>query len=171
MTGGSLGARTLNESMLKMLPVLMENNIQVIWQTGAFYLDEMKERVSDLNITGVYMTDFLREMAEAYLIADLVVARAGALSIAELEITGKAAILIPSPNVAEDHQTKNAKALSERGAAEMIADHEAVEKLPLVVKQLLEDEEGINRLKANISAMAHPRAAEQIAREIIDMIE
>ncbi len=170
MTGGSLGARTLNEAMLASLEAFAKNDIQVIWQTGGFYFEEMKNRVADRELSSVRMFDFLREMDWAYSIADVVVARAGALSIAELELMGKATILIPSPNVAEDHQTKNAMALVERDAAIMIRDNEAVKGLAEVTLSLLNDENEKEKLKTNISKLAKPRAAEHIAEEVIKLV-
>jgi UDP-N-acetylglucosamine--N-acetylmuramyl-(pentapeptide) pyrophosphoryl-undecaprenol N-acetylglucosamine transferase len=171
MTGGSLGARTLNEAMLAGLDRFVEEGIQVIWQTGGFYFDEMKRRTEGRDMTGVKMVDFLREMDMAYAVADVVIARAGALSIAELELTGKAAILIPSPNVAEDHQTLNAKALEERGAALLMKDSEAIELLHGVVPSLLNDTGRLEELQRNIKELARPNASKTIANEIISMIK
>jgi len=171
LTGGSLGARTLNEAMLAGLDRFVEEGIQVIWQTGGFYFEEMKRRTEGKNLTGVKMVDFLREMDMAYAVADVVIARAGALSIAELELTGKASILIPSPNVAEDHQTLNAKALEQRGAALLMKDSEAIELLHRVVPSLLNDTGRLEELQRNIKELARPNASKTIANEIISMIK
>ena len=170
MTGGSLGARTLNEAMLAGLDKFVAEGIQVIWQTGGFYFEEMKARTADKLMNNVKMVDFLREMDFAYAIADVVIARAGALSIAELELTGKASILIPSPNVAEDHQTLNAKALEERDAAILLKDVDAVTQLENVVLGLLANAEKRSALEKNIKAMARPNAAKTIAQEIMKLV-
>jgi UDP-N-acetylglucosamine--N-acetylmuramyl-(pentapeptide) pyrophosphoryl-undecaprenol N-acetylglucosamine transferase len=168
--GGSLGARTINESTLAALDGLLTAGIQVIWQTGSFYLEEMKRRAAIREGSSVRMVDFIREMRYAYGVADVVVSRAGALSLAELMITGKPSILIPSPNVAEDHQTKNARALVERDAALMIPDQEAVDRMELEVKRLLTDNQLKERLSMNIKAMAHPDASTDIANEVIKLV-
>ena len=169
MTGGSLGARTLNEAMLASIERFVENDIQVLWQTGGFYYEEMLRRIEGIKLNGVKMFDFLREMDKAYAVADIVVARAGALSIAELELTAKATILIPSPNVAEDHQTKNAMALVEGQAAVMIKDSNAVERLAEEVISLLENTGRIKELETRIAALAQPEAARKIANEVIKL--
>lgn len=170
MTGGSLGARILNEAMLAALEKFVEEGIQVIWQTGGFYFEEMKVRTADKSMNNIKMVDFLREMDFAYAIANVVIARAGALSIAELELTGKASILIPSPNVAEDHQTLNAKALEERDAAILLKDSEAIAQLETVVLGLLANAEKRAALEKNIKAMAKPNAAKTIAQEIMKLV-
>ena len=170
MTGGSLGARTLNEAMLKSLPTFIENGYQVIWQTGGFYFEEMKSRAASLDLTAVKVYDFLRDMDKAYAISDVVVARAGALSIAEMELVGKATILIPSPNVAEDHQTKNAKALVDREAAIFIHDKKAVDGLAAATQRLIEDTNTKLELEKNIKQLAKPQAAKTIASEVIKLV-
>jgi UDP-N-acetylglucosamine--N-acetylmuramyl-(pentapeptide) pyrophosphoryl-undecaprenol N-acetylglucosamine transferase len=170
MTGGSLGARTLNEAMLAGLEKYAAEGIQIIWQTGGFYFEEMKTRTTDKSMINVKMVDFLREMDFAYAIADVVIARAGALSIAELELTGKASILIPSPNVAEDHQTLNAKALEEREAAILLKDVDAVVQLEGVVRGLLTNAEQRKALEKNSKALAKPDAAKSIAEEIMKLV-
>ncbi len=170
MTGGSLGARTLNEAMLASLDEFAKAGIQVIWQTGGFYFEEMKSRSEEKNLENVRTFDFLREMDMAYAVADVVIARAGALSIAELELTGKATILIPSPNVAEDHQTKNAQALVERNAALLLKDNQAVQELGGQTLALLADGEKRRVLEKNIADMAQPEAAKKIANEVIKLV-
>lgn len=169
MTGGSLGARTLNEAMLASLEGFVDNGIQIIWQTGGFYFEEMKRRSAEFDMRNVRIMDFLKEMNMAYAIANVVVSRAGALSIAELELTGKATILIPSPNVAEDHQSKNAQALVERDAALLIKDGEAVSELAGAVIELLGDERRISELEANIRSLARPDASGTIAKEVLKL--
>lgn len=170
MVGGSLGARTLNEAMLASLEKFEKEDIQVIWQTGGFYFEEMKTRSAVQNSEQVKIVDFLKEMDMAYAAADVVVSRAGALSIAELEHTGKATILVPSTNVAEDHQTLNAKALVENGAAILLKDKDAVEQLAEKTIKLLEDEELRNKLSTNIKSMAKLDAAKTIANEVIKLV-
>ncbi len=167
--GGSLGARTINESVLGGLKKLETNDIQLIWQVGGFYYDEMLERAGEGN-KNVVIKDFIRQMNFAYAIADVVVSRAGALSIAELMLTGKPAILVPSPNVAEDHQTINARALVENEAANMVKDDQAREHLIDEAISLLSDESEQEKLAAKIRSMAHENAAVDIANEVIKLI-
>ncbi|MDH5608545.1 MAG: undecaprenyldiphospho-muramoylpentapeptide beta-N-acetylglucosaminyltransferase [Cyclobacteriaceae bacterium] len=168
--GGSLGARTLNESVLSGVGLLREAGIQVIWQTGGYYLEEMKQRTAGMDLSHVWLRDFISEMGFAYLAADVVISRAGALSLAELMLTGRPSVLVPSPNVAEDHQTKNAMALVERKAAVMIVDKEAGEKLVATAIALLSDRAQQKILRENIAAMAHPHAAIDIAKEVIGLV-
>lgn len=170
MIGGSLGARTLNEAMLASLEKFVTANIQVIWQAGRFYFDEMKSRLLVQNLEQVKMVDFLKEMDMAYAISDVVISRAGALSIAELQYTGKATILIPSPNVAEDHQTLNAKVLVEKDAAILLKDVNAIEQLAEKSMRLLENEKERNRLSLNIKSLARTDATRTIANEVITLI-
>ena len=124
--GGSLGARTINESMLACLQELVKNNIQVVWQTGKSYFETAKASVEKYKENGIRVYDFISKMDHAYAVADMVVSRAGAISVSELCLVRKATILIPSPNVAEDHQTKNAMALVNHHAAVLIKDNEAI---------------------------------------------
>lgn len=167
--GGSLGARTLNESLLAELEKLKENDVQLIWQVGGFYYDEMCERAGEVG-KGIVIRDFIRQMNFAYAIADVVISRAGALSIAELMLTGKPSILVPSPNVAEDHQTINAKALMENDAALMVKDSEAQEHLVDEAIKLLNSEEEKERLSKKIRAMGHENASVDIANQVIKLI-
>lgn len=167
--GGSLGARSINECMLAAYDRLADLPYQVIWQTGGFYYQEMLDRISK-PVDHVVVRDFVREMNFAYAIADVVISRAGALSIAELMLTGKPSILVPSPNVAEDHQTINANALVERGAAVLVKDSMAQEHLLDVAVELIEDETRKAVLSKNIKAMSHPNAAKDIANELLKMI-
>lgn len=169
LIGGSLGARTLNESMLAGLKKLIEKDVQVIWQCGGFYFEEMKGRASDY-LDQVVLRDFIVQMDFAYEVADVVISRAGALSIAELMLTSKAAILVPSPNVAEDHQTINAQALVDHDAAEMIKDNEATDQLIDAALALLANEERRKQLADNIHGMAHEDAAVDIANEVLKLI-
>jgi UDP-N-acetylglucosamine--N-acetylmuramyl-(pentapeptide) pyrophosphoryl-undecaprenol N-acetylglucosamine transferase len=167
--GGSLGARTLNESVLDGIGKLTKEGIQVIWQCGGFYLEEMEKR-SESRGNNVLLRDFIFQMDFAYAIANVVISRAGALSIAELMLTGKPAILVPSPNVAEDHQTINANALVEKDAAEMIKDKEAMNSLIDQAIKLLNDKERQAQLSKNIKSMAHENASIDIANEVMKLV-
>lgn len=169
VVGGSLGARTINESMEQGLRRLTENGIQVIWQTGKNFGDRGPAAAKGLR--NVVVTPFINDMASAYAAADLVVSRAGAGSISELELLGKPCILVPSPNVAEDHQTKNAMALVERNAAEMVTDAEASEKLIDTILSLFGNENRLSDMSANILNMAMPKSDEKIVDEIVKLIE
>ncbi|MFZ1559452.1 MAG: undecaprenyldiphospho-muramoylpentapeptide beta-N-acetylglucosaminyltransferase [Saprospiraceae bacterium] len=165
--GGSLGARTINEAVLANADALLGmKDVNIIWQVGKIYFEEYKNcRLSgqkDINII-----PFIEDMDIAYSAADIVVCRAGALTISELAILGKAAVLIPSPNVAEDHQTVNAMSLVNKGAAVLIRDVEAKEKLVTEIESLLSDEVRKSGLESNIKYFARPEAAKQIAAEIL----
>lgn len=168
--GGSLGARTINESLINKLSELKNNDIQVIWQTGSFYFQKLMEQLEGVDLSGIKVQEFIREMQYAYGAADLVISRAGALSIAELMLTGKPCILVPSPNVAEDHQTLNAKALKENEAAEIVKDLEAKEKLVEEAIAILSNKQQLKGLSENILKMAKPRAAYDIANEVIKLV-
>lgn len=154
VVGGSLGARTVNESVIKALPALIEAGVNVLWQTGRLYAGECARVAADYPADRIKAMPFISQMAEAYRAATLVVARAGASTISELQLLGKSAILIPSPNVAEDHQTKNALALATRDAAVMIPDSEARDRLASEVIGLIGDNSRLERLGRNASAMA-----------------
>lgn len=162
--GGSLGALTVNESMEAALGRLVDSGMQVIWQTGKNFGDRGLKAAKGLR--GVVVTPFITDMASAYAAADLVVSRAGAGSISELELLGKPCVLVPSPNVAEDHQTKNAMALVERGAAVLVTDAEARERLTDTVVSLMADEGRRAAMATAISALAMPDSDELIADEV-----
>lgn len=164
VVGGSLGALTLNESMEQGLRRLAESGLQVIWQTGKNFGDRGLQAAKGLK--GVVVTKFITDMAAAYAAADLVVSRAGAGSISELELLGKPCVLVPSPNVAEDHQTKNAMALVERDAAVLVTDAEARERLVDTVLELMADKRRLGSMSANISALALRDSDERIADEV-----
>ncbi len=167
LIGGSLGARTLNESVLGNLTLIADSGIQLIWQTGGYYFEEIQERLKQTGKPeNLYVTDFISKMEEAYAAADLVISRAGASSISELCLLGKPAILVPSPNVAEDHQTKNALALADRQAALYVKDAEAVEHLLPLAVQTVKDEKRLEDLGRNASAMAFTDSANRIAEEV-----
>jgi len=165
--GGSLGARTVNESVLEHLDDIKASGVQFIWQTGKFYKKEIDERLAKYSkIPNLYVTEFISNMDAAYAAADVVVSRAGASSISELCLLGKPCILVPSPNVAEDHQTKNAKALSTKGAAIFIADKDAREQLIDVAIKTAGDDAKLSDLSANVKKLALKNSAERIAEEV-----
>jgi UDP-N-acetylglucosamine--N-acetylmuramyl-(pentapeptide) pyrophosphoryl-undecaprenol N-acetylglucosamine transferase len=168
--GGSLGARTLNRSLLAGLDKLEKAEVQVIWQCGRRYHENAEEKVAERGLKHIRVMPFISRMDYAYGAADLVVSRAGAITISELCIIAKAAILVPSPNVAEDHQTRNAEALSSRGAAVMVPDHEAGEKLVDVMLDLVKDVPRQQKLSENIRPMGIPDASDRIAREVKKLI-
>ena len=171
LVGGSLGARTLNESVLQHLDLIKSGDIQFIWQTGKYYSAEISERLKGENIPQLKVTDFISDMGAAYKAADLVISRAGAGSISEFCLLGKPVILVPSPNVAEDHQSKNALALVNRNAALYVKDVESQEKLlPLAVKTVNDDAK-LKSLSENILKMALPDSAEIIAKEVIALAQ
>jgi UDP-N-acetylglucosamine--N-acetylmuramyl-(pentapeptide) pyrophosphoryl-undecaprenol N-acetylglucosamine transferase len=170
VVGGSLGARTLNDSMLNGLEQLIENDVQVIWQTGKHYYKNIIHVLGENYNPNIRILEFLNRMDLAYAAADIIISRAGAGTIAELCIVGKPVILVPSPNVAEDHQTKNAKALVQENAAEYIQDRKANRKLVTAALELLEDQKMRKVLSENISKLALPDADVDIAREVFGII-
>lgn len=167
--GGSLGALTLNESLKQGLKRLTDAGIQVIWQTGKNFGE--RGLAAAKGLSGVVVTKFITDMASAYAAADAVISRAGAGSISELELLGKPCILVPSPNVAEDHQTKNALALSERGAAVLVPDAEARGRLIDEALKLMGDKKQREEMSASISALAMRDSDELIADEIQKILE
>ncbi|MDW8392942.1 MAG: undecaprenyldiphospho-muramoylpentapeptide beta-N-acetylglucosaminyltransferase [Chitinophagales bacterium] len=169
IVGGSLGAATLNQSLAAGIDRLLASGIQVMWQTGANYYEKYKH-FEKLNTKTVRVQAFIRDMRAAYAAADVVVSRAGALAIAELCLTGKAAILVPSPHVAEDHQRRNAEALVEQQAALMIADADALSQLVDTLLHLMADEPLRHRLSQRIATLARPFADKAIAQEIWNLV-
>lgn len=165
--GGSLGAKTINEAVLdNAVSVLNRKDINIIWQVGKFYYDELKNCALS-SCDYVKILPFIENMDVAYSAADIVISRAGALTISELAVLGKAAILVPSPNVAEDHQTFNAKSLVENDAAILVKDADAISNLFREAYALLADDSKINDLENNIQYFARPEAAKKIAAEIL----
>lgn len=156
VTGGSLGAGTLNNVMLKAVNdgTAAKVGFQILWQCGGAHIDRCREAVGDQLPENVILTDFVSDMAVAYRAADLVVARAGAGTISELELLGKPSILVPSPNVAEDHQRHNAEALADRGAADMVLDADAAERLWTDIQTIVENPDTLQLLSENISKLA-----------------
>lgn len=168
--GGSLGARTINESIATCIQSFANANIQLIWQTGKGYFETAKAATASYNEKGIKAFDFIQKMDYAYAVADVVISRAGASSISELCLVKKPCILIPSPNVAEDHQTKNAMALVTYNAALLIKDIEAKEKLKETVLNLMQDETQCIKLSENIGRLAFKDSATVIANEILSLI-
>jgi len=165
--GGSLGARTINNAIIGGLTSIGETSgVQVIWQTGKIYDQQCSEALQASGVKNVVQMPFISNMDMAYRAADLVVSRAGASSISELQLLGKAAILVPSPNVAEDHQTKNALALADRDAAIMVRDADASDNLVNTMLSTVTDEEKIATLSRNVERMALRDAAERIVDEV-----
>ena len=169
IVGGSLGARTLNESVLQHLDQIRKSDVQFIWQTGKFYSAEISERLKGQDIPNLTVTDFISDMGVAYKAADLVVSRAGAGSISEFCLLGKPVILVPSPNVAEDHQTKNAMALVNKAAALYVKDAEADKILLPLAIDTAKDDAKLQSLHENILKMALPDSADIIAKEVIKL--
>lgn len=169
VVGGSLGALTINRSMAKILSSLTEMGLQVIWQTGKSYAEKAKDAAKGLK--GVVVTPFISDMAAAYAAASLVVSRAGAGSISELELLAKPVILVPSPNVAEDHQTKNARALADHGAAILVPDAECEDSLLSAIRKLINDDNALAEMSRNIKALAYENSDEKIVDEALKIIK
>ena len=170
VVGGSLGARTINESILNSIQKFSElKGVTLIWQTGKLYHNSVLQSIADKDYGNIKVFDFINRMDYAYAAADLVISRAGACTISELCVVGKPTILIPSPNVAEDHQTKNAQALASKGAAVLVTDAQAQHKLASTAIQLIDDENELARLRQNIKKLALPDAQVDIAQKIIEI--
>ena len=181
--GGSLGARTINQTLTAALETMRAHpDIQFIWQTGKIYIEQVKqaivaftgEAVRHPHITAIpnlYVTDFIKDMAKAYTLADLVISRAGAGSISEFCLLHKPVILVPSPNVAENHQTKNALALVNKDAALYVKDAEAMEKLIPTALETVADDNRLQALSSNIARLALPDSARRIAEEVLKLAD
>lgn len=167
ITGGSLGARGINRGVEAALSLWQQAGIQVLWQTGTPYFKQASEAVEKLGYTDCKVHEFVTKMDHAYAVADLVVARAGAISVSELSLVAKPAILVPLPTAAEDHQTHNARSLTDRGAAILLRDDESVEKLGSTVLELIKDKPAMERLSTTIAGLGTINAAEMIAAEVI----
>lgn len=171
VVGGSLGARTINRSIQGDLDKLFASDVQVIWQTGRYYYSEATKHLKAYRGMPVWCSDFITRMDYAYAAADLVISRAGASSISELCLLKKPVILVPSPNVAEDHQTKNALALVNKDAAIMVADREAEQQLVAKALEVVHDDERLAGMSRNIEKLAHHHSADQIVDEIVKIVE
>jgi UDP-N-acetylglucosamine--N-acetylmuramyl-(pentapeptide) pyrophosphoryl-undecaprenol N-acetylglucosamine transferase len=169
--GGSQGARTINESILANIEKIVDANIQLIWQTGKGYFDLYKDSLAKYDLKRIRVQDFVKEIDLAYAAADVVISRSGALAVSELCIAKKPCILVPSPNVAEDHQRKNAMALVEKDAAIMIEDKDAKEKLVDAALHLLFDDLRAEQLSRQIAGLAKPNATDDIVIEIEKLLK
>jgi len=168
--GGSLGAKTLNESVVAYLHELKEEEVQLIWQCGSFYIEKLQEELAGKLPDNVKMMAFLQRMDYAYAAADLIISRAGAGTISELCVIGKPVILVPSPNVAEDHQTKNAMALVNKEAALLIKDSDAKKDLVPAALNLLKEANHVDQLSENIKKLSKLNADVQIAEEVYKLV-
>ena len=169
LVGGSLGARTINESVLQHLDLVKESGVQFIWQTGKYYNAAIMEQLKGQELPLLKVTDFISDMGAAYKAADLVISRAGASSISEFCLIGKPVILVPSPNVAEDHQTKNAMALVNKDAAIYVKDADAPEVLLKKAVDTVKDEAKLASLCENIKKLGLKNSADVIADEVIKL--
>ena len=169
IVGGSLGAGTVNKSVMQHLDDIEKSGVQVIWQTGKYYHADIIKELEGRVLTNVKIMDFISDMGAAYKAADLVISRAGASSISEFCLLGTPVILVPSPNVAEDHQTKNAMALVNKQAALYVKDAEAPEKVISLALETVQDEQALRSLSENILKLALPNSADIIADEVIKL--
>jgi UDP-N-acetylglucosamine--N-acetylmuramyl-(pentapeptide) pyrophosphoryl-undecaprenol N-acetylglucosamine transferase len=165
--GGSGGARSINEAVKENLDKL--SDLQVIWQCGSRYIDALMKEVDLENNKNIRLTAFIDNMPEAYAAADLIVSRAGASSCSEFMMTGKPSVLIPSPNVAGDHQTQNAQSMVDAGASELLKDADAVNALPELVHSLIKNQEKLKEMNKAALKLAKPDAAKMIAKEILEL--
>ena len=172
IVGGSLGSRTMNEMMKANLDsIVSQGKLEVIWQNGKYYDKEMEEFCKERDMTGVWRGAFIDRMDYAYETATVVISRSGACSVSELCLVGKPTLFIPSPNVAEDHQTHNAMALVKRGAARIVKDSEAVEKAFEVVEEMVANPEGLATLRENILSLAIADSADRVAKIAIEELK
>jgi undecaprenyldiphospho-muramoylpentapeptide beta-N-acetylglucosaminyltransferase len=165
--GGSLGAKSINQLISSNLSFFQENEVQILWQCGKFYYDEYKEKQTEM----VQVRPFIENMNDAYAVADVIISRAGASSVSELCVVGKPVIFVPSPNVAEDHQTKNAQAIADEKAAILIKETELKDNFQKIFLEIFNDKEKRKILSENIKALAKPNATKQIVDEIIKNIK
>lgn len=172
VVGGSLGTGTLNRAMLKYLNEIVEQSrVQVIWQTGKIYEDAIAQQIAGRNMAGVWVGAFIDRMDFAFAAADVVISRSGASTVSELELVGKAVIFVPSPNVAEDHQTKNAQALSSVGAAMLISDFDAVDKAIPAALELLDDKARLDAMAAKIKSLGISDSADRVVSQIVRVLD
>ena len=171
ITGGSLGARSINKAIHAALSKFKAAGIQVVWQTGKNYINEAKAAAEELDYSGIKVHEFISRMDLAYAVADLVVARAGAISVSELCLVKKPCILVPLPHAAEDHQTKNAMALVTHHAAVLVKDNEAQERIGDQVLELINDRPALDQLGHNIAGLARENAVEAITSEVLALVK
>lgn len=168
--GGSGGARSINEAMSHNINTLHDElDLQVIWQCGKRYFNQLQRDIPLQNYENLRLKDFIDDMPKAYAAADLVISRAGALSCSELALTGKPSILVPSPNVAGDHQTKNARSMVQEGAAELVADDKLKETLAHLVETVISNQQRLQEMSRAATKLARPDAAETIAKEVLEL--
>lgn len=165
--GGSLGAKSINQLISSNLSFFQENEVQILWQCGKFYYDKYKEKQTEM----VQVRPFIENMNDAYAVADVIISRAGASSVSELCVVGKPVIFVPSPNVAEDHQTKNAQAIADEKAAILIKETELKDNFQKIFLEIFNDKQKRKILSENIKALAKPNATKQIVDEIIKIIK
>ena len=171
VVGGSLGARTLNQSVIAHLDALAESGVQVIWQAGKYYFEEARIAAKKYEDSPIIVTDFISRMDYAFSVADLVISRAGAGTISELSLLSKSVVLVPSPNVAEDHQTQNAMALVKKDAAVLVKDNEAIDVLIPQALQLLSQPDRLRQLSENIRLLAENDSAGRIAEQVMKILK
>ncbi len=169
--GGSLGARTINNSILGQINLFGNADVQLVWQTGKLYIDQIRKELENKELSNIRYFDFINRMDMAYGVADVIISRAGAATISELCLLGRPVVLVPSPNVAEDHQTKNALALVQNHAALMVTDKEAPEQLVQKALKLVHDKSLCDELARNSKKMGLPGAAQKIVDEIIKIAD
>ena len=167
--GGSLGAKSINEGILNSIHIINDQPVTLLWQVGKRYFESIEDQLNQINIPNVKALAFIKRMDLAYSLADIVISRAGALSISELTLTGKSSILVPSPNVSEDHQTKNAMSLVNKSAAILIDDNQT-DSLLRTAMDLLKDENQLNTISQNAKKMGKPNATNDIVNEIFKLI-
>jgi len=167
--GGSLGAKSINEGILNSIYTIKDQPIKLLWQVGKRYFESIENQLNQINIPNVKALAFIKRMDLAYSLADIVISRAGALSISELTLAGKPSILVPSPNVSEDHQTKNAMSLVNKSAAILVEDKQT-DSLLRTAMDLLKEENQLNTISKNAKKMGKPNASEDIVNEIFKLI-
>lgn len=167
--GGSLGAKSINEGILNSIHTIKDQPIKLLWQVGKRYFESIENQLNQINIPNVKALAFIKRMDLAYSIADIVISRAGALSISELTLAGKPSILVPSPNVSEDHQTKNAMSLVNKSAAMLVEDKQT-DSLLRTALDLLKQENQLNTISKNAKKMGKPNASDDIVKEIFKLI-
>ncbi len=167
--GGSLGAKSINEGILNSIYLIKDQPIKLLWQVGKRYFESIENQLNQINIPNVKALAFIKRMDLAYSLADIVISRAGALSISELTLAGKPSILVPSPNVSEDHQTKNAMSLVNKSAAILVEDKQT-DSLLRTAMDLLKEENKLNTISKNAKKMGKPNASEDIVNEIFKLI-
>lgn len=169
--GGSLGARTINESIKAALPSIIENGADVLWQTGKRFFEEYQAISENYSSDRVKIVPYIENMETVYAAADIIISRAGASTISEIQYIGKPAVLIPSPNVAEDHQRKNAESLSSIQAAVTLLDKDAVSQMPEIITELIKNEDKLRMMSENVKKLSKPDADVEIAHIIFEIAQ